>query len=39
MKDEWRCVIMESGRLFVIMTGPEKRHKLFVDSLDTKEIL
>ena len=36
MKDEWRCVMVESGRLFVIECGVRKKQRSSVDSLTTQ---
>ena len=36
MKDEWRCAMMESGRLFVIECGVRKKLRSSVDSSTTQ---
>jgi hypothetical protein len=38
MKDEWRCVIVESGRLLVMGSGVRKKQGLSVDSSTTQTL-
>ena len=37
LKDVWRYVDKDSGRLFVMMSGAIKRQKLYVGNLDSLE--